>query len=545
MIQILIDNPLLLLFVVAAIGYPIGRIKVYGVSLGVAAVLFAGLAVGALNPELMLPEIIYTLGLVIFVYTVGLSSGPGFFASLQRKGLRDNLLVLGMVLFAAALTIVAAALLSLPPTIAAGMYAGSLTNTPALAAVVDFVGRYAPPESLEQMLAEPVVGYSIAYPMGVVAMIAVVVLVQRLWRVDYAAEAQALPEFAMHRLLQTRTIEVTKPDGVGKTVRDLIEEQNWDVVFTRLCRNGHVSLVGGNVQIQIGDQLNAVGAPDELDRVTGYLGRALEQRLDFDRSVLDYRRMFVSNPEIVSRQLKELDLKGRFGAVVTRIRRGDFELVPRGDTRLELGDSVRVLARRPQFNRLRDVLGDSYRALSEIDILSFSLGVALGLLIGLIPVPLPGGIVFRLGIAGGPLVVALVLGRLGRTGPIVWSLPYGANLTLRQLGLVLFLAGIGTRAGFAFVTTLTQGNGFLIFLAGATITALTALGTLWIGHKLLKIPMGLLVGMLAGLQTQPAVLGFSLEQTRNELPNIGYAEVYPLAMISKILVAQLVLTLLL
>lgn len=545
MVQILIENPLLLLFVVAAIGYPLGKIKIYGVSLGVAAVLFAGLAVGALNPALMLPEIIYTLGLVVFVYTVGLSSGPGFFTSLQRKGLRDNLLVFGMILFAAALTLAAARLLQLTPAVAAGMYAGSLTNTPALAAVVDFVRRYPAAGTLEPILAEPVVGYSIAYPMGVIAVILAIALAQRLWRVDYATEAEALPEFAMHRRLQTRTIEVTRPEAAGKTIRELIEEQNWDVVFTRLRRHGQVSLVGGDVQIRIGDRLNVVGAPVELDRVTEYLGRALERRLDFDRSVLDFRRMFVSNPEVVSRQLKDLNLKGRYGAVVTRIRRGDFELVPRGDTLLELGDNVRVLARRQQFDRVREVLGDSYRALSEIDILSFSLGVALGLLIGLIPVPLPGGIVFRLGIAGGPLVVALVLGRLGRTGPIVWSLPYGANLTLRQFGLVLFLAGIGTRAGFTFVTTITQGNGYLIFLAGAAITTITALCTLWIGHKLLSIPLGLLMGMLAGLQTQPAVLGFSLEQTRNELPNIGYATVYPLAMISKIIVAQLVLTLLL
>lgn len=545
MVQILIDNPLILLFVVAAIGYPLGRVKIYGVSLGVAAVLFAGLAVGALNPNLKVPEIIYTLGLVLFVYTVGLSSGPGFFTSLRRKGLRDNLLVLGMIIFAAALTFTAAVVLQVQPAVAAGMYAGSLTNTPALAAVVDFVRGNVPEALREQMLAEPVVGYSITYPMGVVAVILAIALAQRLWRVDYAAEARALPEFATHRRLQTRTVEVTRPEATRKTISELTTEQNWDVVFARLKRDDRLTLVAGDVRLQVGDRLSVVGASEELDRVTQYLGRTLEQRLDFDRSVLDYRRMFVSNPEVVSRPLKELNIKGRFGAVVTRIRRGDFELVPRGDTLLELGDSVRVLSQRQQLDKVRAVLGDSYRALSEIDILSFSLGVALGLLVGLIPVPLPGGIVFRLGFAGGPLVVALILGRLGRTGPIVWSLPYGANLTLRQFGLVLFLAGIGTRAGYAFVTTLTQGNGFLIFLAGAAVTALTALGTLWIGHKLLGIPLGLLTGMLAGLQTQPAVLGFSLEQTRNELPNIGYATVYPLAMISKILVAQLLLSLLL
>jgi putative transport protein len=190
-------------------------------------------------------------------------------------------------------------------------------------------------------------------------------------------------------------------------------------------------------------------------------------------------------------------------------------------------------------------LGDSYRALSEIDILTFSLGLALELLLGLIPLPLPGGMVIKLGMAGGPLLVAMILGALGRTGSLVWSLPYSANLTLRQIGLILFLAGVGTRSGYAFVTTLGQGSGIFIFLAGAGLTTATALTTLWVGYRLLKIPLSLLIGMLAGLQTQPDVLGFAQEQTGNDLPAIGYATVYPVATISKFILAQLLLTLLL
>lgn len=545
MIQLLIDNPLLLLFVVAAIGYPLGQIKIRGINLGVAAVLFAGLAVGALHPDLKLPEIVYTLGLILFVYTVGLSSGPGFFASLQRQGLRYNLLVVGMILLAAAITAIAHFLLQLQPTITAGVFAGSLTNTPALAGVLEYVKGFAPGAGLDQALAEPVIGYSITYPMGVVAMILSIVLMQRLWRIDYAVEAQQVPEFAMHKRLHTRTVRVTRPEAAGKTIEELFQQHNWGVIFARLRRAGQVMLVRGEMRLQLGDELSVVGPLEELDRVTEYLGEYVDQRLDFDRSEFDYRRMFVSNPELAGRRLRDLNLLRGYGAMVTRVRRGDFELVPRGETVLELGDQVRVLTQRQRLEEVRKVFGDSYRALSEIDVLSFSLGVALGLLVGLVPIPLPGGIVFKLGFAGGPLVVALILGRLGRTGPILWGLPYSANLTLRQVGLVLFLAGIGTRSGHAFVTTLTQGNGALIFLAGVVITSVAALGTLWIGHQVLKIPMGLLTGMLAGLQTQPAVLGFSLEQTRNELPNVGYATVYPMAMIAKILLAQLLLTLLL
>ena len=209
------------------------------------------------------------------------------------------------------------------------------------------------------------------------------------------------------------------------------------------------------------------------------------------------------------------------------------------NTVLELGDRVRIVARRQDMDKIARFMGNSYRALSEIDVLTFSLGIAAGLLVGLIPIPLPGGLVFTLGFAGGPLVVALILGALGRTGPLVWSLPYSANLTLRQIGLIMFLAGVGTRAGYAFVSTFTQGDGIYLFIAGAIITTLTALATLWIGYRLLKIPMSLLIGLLAGLQTQPAVLGFALEQTGNDLPNLGYASMFALAVIVKIIVAQL------
>jgi putative transport protein len=217
------------------------------------------------------------------------------------------------------------------------------------------------------------------------------------------------------------------------------------------------------------------------------------------------------------------------------------EFLPHGDTVLEPGDRVRVVARREHLDAVSTFFGNSYRALSEIDILTFSLGLAVGVLLGLVPIPLPGGVTVRLGLAGGPLVVALVLGAVQRTGPLVWALPYNANLTLRQVGLILFLAGVGTRAGHAFVTTLVQGAGPMLFAAGAAVTCATALGTLWVGYHLLRIPLGLLVGMLAGLQTQPAVLGFALERTRNDLPNVGYAAVYPIATIAKILLAQALL----
>lgn len=542
MTQLLIDNPLLLLFLVAAIGYPLGRVKIKGTSLGVSAVLFVGLAFGALDPNLRLPEIVYVLGLVLFVYTIGLSSGPGFVASFRRKGVRDNLLVLGILCFAAVLTVALHRVFQFRPAVSAGVFAGSLTNTPALAGILDYIKLYAPAASLNQMLNEPVVGYSIAYPLGVIGMILTIVILQRLWQVDYAAEARSLRELgAASEQLDNRTVRVTRPQATGQSIRDLVRQNRWRVVFGRFKHAGRVELATDRTRFEVGDLVSVIGNPQDLECVTAFLGEVSAERLELDRSEFDHRRVFVSNPSVAGKRIRELRLPRNYGAIITRVRRGDMDWLPDGDTRLELGDRVRVLTHRENMAAVSAFFGDSYKALSEIDILAFGLGVALGLILGIIPIPLPGGLTLKLGFAGGPLIVALILGTRVRSGPIVWSLPYSANLTLRQIGLVLFLAGVGTRSGYAFVNTLTQGNGLLIFAAGAIITLTTALATLLIGRLIFRIPMGLLIGMLAGLQTQPAVLGFALEQTGNESPNIGYATVYPLAMIAKILLAQVVM----
>lgn len=545
MIDLLLQNSLLLLFVVAALGYVIGRIKVRGVSLGVSAVLFVGLFFGALNPDLKLPEIIYTLGLVLFVYTIGLSSGRGFFAAFKRKGLRDNALVLGMLIFAAVLAAVAHFALSLSATVTSGLYAGSLTNTPALAAVLEQIKGYAAAAQLDRLLAEPVIGYSVTYPMGVIGLLIAIGVLQRVWKVDYRAEEQRQRDLAgVNRRIFNRTIRVMKADACGHPVHELIRAQGWDVIFGRVRQGRELTLAHGWTKFCPGDLVTVVGAQDDLDRVTQFLGEESTEHLDLDRSELDYRRIIVSNPKVAGHPLRDLNLPQQYGAVVTRVRRGDVEFLPHGDTVLELGDRIRVLTQREHLDTVSSFFGDSYRAVSEIDILSFGLGLALGLIVGLIPIPLPGGSTLRLGFAGGPLIVALILSNVERTGPIVWTLPYNANLTLRQFGLVLFLAGVGTRSGWAFVTTFTQAGGFAIFVAGAVITCATAFTTLIIGYKLLKIPMSIMTGILSGQQTQPAALGFALEQARNELPNIGYATVYPLATIAKIVLAELLLSLL-
>jgi len=543
-IQFLIDNPLFTLFFVAAVGYPLGRIKVRGISLGVAAVLFVGLAVGALDPNLKLPEVIYQLGLVMFVYTIGLSSGPSFFASLRRKGLRYNALIVAMLLLGALLTIGAHVLLNLSPGLTAGMFSGNFTNTPALASALDYLKNFGDKANLDHLLSEPVIGYSVTYPMGIISALLAIGFMQWWFKIDYKEDAKHVPQLEAETNIQNRTIRVTCPEATLTPIGELAQQHHWNVIFGRLQHQNQLSLSNTHDHLCVGDLVSVIGPEEQLDCVTNFLGEVHTKQLDYDRNQIDFRRVFVSNPTVAGHRIQDLNIYQQYGALATRVKRGDSEFLPHEDTVLQLGDRIRVVAPRNQMDNVSHFFGDSYRMLSEIDFLTFSFGLALGLLLGTIPFPLPGGLTLKLGAAGGPLLVAMILGTLGRTGPLVWNLPYSANLTLRQVGFILFLAGVGTRSGYAFVTTFVQGNGLPIFVAGALIVFTVSTLTLWIGYKLLKIPMGMLIGMLAGLQTQPAVLGFTLEQADNDLPNNGYASVYPMAIIVKIVIAQLIVMLL-
>ena len=541
-VDFLVEEPLLLLFIVSGLGYALGNVKVKGISLGVAAVLFVGLGFGALSPEMRLPPVLVDLGLIVFVYTIGLSSGPGFFASFRRKGLRDNAFVFLMILLAALMTVAAAGLFGLRATVASGMFAGSLTNTPALAGILETISRVAPADQLMTLETEVVIGYSVAYPMGVIGLLIAIHTMQRVYRIDYKAEAKGLHQYhVVEQDLYARTALVTNPAAAGVAVSELFRRHRWDVVLSRIKRGDDLTLATGDTVFVLGDEVTLVGTAEEVDRAVAELGEPAGKQLELDRSEYDYRRIFVSNPELAGRSLSELDLPREYGAIVSRVRRGDIDLLAHGDTVLELGDRVRVVARRTDQPRLAALFGDSYKALSEVNLLSLSVGLALGVLIGLIPIPLPGGVVITLGMAGGPLLVGLVLGARRRTRGIVWTIPYSANLTLRQIGLILLLAGIGVRSGYTFLTNFTASGGVQVFFAGAFITTVIAFLTLIIGYKVLKVPFGLLTGMLSALGTQPAALGFGLQQADNELPNLGYAVVFPVATITKVVVAQLLL----
>ncbi len=521
MISLLLANPLLLLFLVAAIGQLLGRIRVAGFSFGVSAVLFVGLFFGAQHPGLKLPEVIYLLGLVLFVYTVGIASGPSFVAAFRQRGLRDNLFVLALLLLGGGLAAGARALFGWSSALTAGVFTGAFTNTPALAGVLETLKARGLSDTA---LAAPVVGYSVTYPVGVIGMLLAIYLLKRVWHI----EPDAPPDALVHR-----SVRVTHP-GVG-TADDSVR-------FGRVQHAGHLGVAAPGVPFVSGDVVSVIGDGEDVRAAALRLGVPAEVALEEGREDLDMRRIFVSRSGVAGRTVGDLHLPERFGAVLTRVRRGDVDLLAHDKTVLELGDRVRVVAPVERLGAVTKLLGDSANRLSEIDMLTFGLGIALGLLLGLLPIPLPGGSTFRLGFAGGPLVVGLILGALGRSGPLVWQLPHGANLTLRQLGLTLFLAGVGTRSGWAFATTFGGTLGLGLFAAGAVLTASVALLTLWAGHRLLHIPFAHLTGLLSGLQTQPAVLGFASQQTRSEAPNVAYASVYPLATVAKIVIAQLLLT---
>jgi len=532
-IQFLEDNPLFLLFLVAGIGYPLGRIKIGGVRLGVAFVLFVGLAIGSLDPRIVIPENIYILGLILFVYTIGLSNGAVFIEAMRRRGLKANLLAFIGMLIAFCVSVGAFFVLGIKTSYASGLLAGATTNTPALAAAIETLESTLSPELFSQMELEPVIAYSLTYPFGVLGTILVISFFQKFWKIR-SEEGKHKP------VIQSVTIHVTLAHPVK--VADLMEKYRWGATFARHKRGTLPdTLVQGNTVLQAGDLINVVGTPEIIHEIVPHLGEISNERIEYDLNRFDRRRIIVSNADIVGQKLSELKFARNYEALVTRVRRGDIDFVPHGDTKLALGDLVIVQAPHDRMDDFASYLGDSYRSVSEIDVLTFGLGVALGLIVGLIPIPLPGGIIIKLGVAGGPLFVSLFLGAIKRTGPINWDLPYGANLTLRQIGLVIFLAGIGTKAGYNFFHSLLQGQGLDIFLVGILLTVLTCVVVLVIGFYWLKFPFGFLAGLVSGLQTNPAVLGFSQDQFGDEQPALGYTTVFPLAMVLKIIFAQLIL----
>jgi putative transport protein len=517
--RVLIEQPLLALFLALALGTLVGAIRIGGISVGPAGALFAGLALSAFLPELAdaVPALLGTLGLTLFAYTIGLAGGPSFFGGLRRAAPTMLAAMVVFVLVAVVAHVLGRAL-GLSPGDVAGTFAGATTNTPGLAAAVEATGD-----------TTPVVGYSIAYPVGVIGVIVAIAVALRRARTRPTPEDRDPPQPADYL-----TVEVTRPDLPA--LGELSGFDDASLVFSRVARDGHEATPDADLVPRPGDLLTVIGPRATVERFASQIGHVAAEDLPLDRHQVDFRRVVLSNPRYAGVTVGELGLD-RFDAIAGFVRRGDVDLVARPDLTVELGDRIRVVGPRERLDEAARELGDSERAVVVADPVGFSLGVLLGLAAGVVPIPLPG-LTLQLGTAAAPLLVGLVLGRAGRTGPVVWQLPYATNQALRQIGALLFLATVGLGAGPDLATALGSTRGLVLLGFGTVLTALVAVSLLAL-TRLLQLGGARSAGTLAGAQNQPALLTFAVDRTDgDDRVNLAYALLFPPTFVTKILAAQ-------
>lgn len=521
-LEFLARQPLVLLFVLFALGSALGVVRVAGVAVGPAAVLFTAIALGSVaaahGVTLAIPETIGTLGLVLFTYTVGVISGPTFFAAL-RTGWAPIVTVTSLLALGAALSAAVGLALGLPVATVAGTFAGALTNTPALAAATERSGD----------AAATTVGYSISYLWGVAGM-----LIATAWTLRHRTAAVSAPS-----TLTNLTVRVERTDR--PRVSEVVERFGGAVVFSRV-RHGETSpilLAEDDERLEHDDLVSIVGPSQAVTRVAMELGHPSSHDIIGNRQDLDSRRITLSNRALAGRTLAELELSERFGAAVSRVRRADQDMVAADDLVLQPGDRLRVVVPTPRMRELARYLGDSERGLSDINPVGLALGLTLGVLLGMLHIPLPGG-GFAIGAAGGTLIMGLVFGRLGRVGPLVTTLSHSAASALSNFGMLAFLTYAGMRAGGSFTSAVTSSLGWRIAVVGAVVTTVVAVTLVIVGRLVHRVDAEKVAGILAGAQTQPAVLAFANERAAfDNRVAIGYALVYPAAMIVKILLAQI------
>ena len=545
MLDLLAENPLLLLFTVIGLGYLMGNINIFGFRLGVAAVLFTGIAFSAIDNRLSLPEHIYVIGLVLFVYAIGLQSGPGFFASFRKRGLRFSLIAGIVLLIGGGASLLIQKILHISAPGAAGLFCGALTNTPALAASVETAKNLStnlPPETRELFVSSPVVTFGLTYPFGVFGVILWLYLSNKYFRKNSSEDISETSEETSKEAIFSQTFKITNPAISGKPVDDVLRPlKETGFVLSRIKKEDKIDIVASSTVLNLNDFVVAVGDRDAMERARLIFGEISHEYLEHGIGGINYRRIFVSNKAVVGKAIKELHLSKRMHAIITRLRRGDVDFIPNQDTILEMGDRIRVVTHRDNMDAVSKYFGDSIKSISETDYLSLSLGIVLGVFLGMIPIPLPNGLTFKLGFAGGPLIAGLILGRLGHTGKVIWDIPFNANLVLRQVGLVFFLAGIGTTAGTGLGAIFKTG-GFGLIFGGVAVTTIVTIVTVAIAYKYLDLPMPAIMGLMSGIQTQPACLAYANQQADNDLPNVWYATVYPASMVAKIILAQIIVS---
>lgn len=513
------SQPILTAFLAIGLGYLVGQISIAGFSMGVGAVLFVGLGIGAFAPKAQIIGPIGLTGLIMFLYGIGILYGRQFFEGMVGVGQKYNLLALVACLTSLAVALGLGDVFDIKIGHTLGLYAGSMTSTASLQAALDVMKNK-----------DPSIGYSIAYPFGVIGPILCIYFMTRMVKPKFPAKAQ---NFHMGEITIGENFSGVRLDALASDYLDELQ-------ITMVRQNGRNVVPTDDTILNAGDAILVVADREEqVALAAGRIGRLDPGRLASDRSDLDYIRVFVGKGNVVGVPLSKLPMPSGVPAHILHVRRYDADLVPTPSLVLEFGDRVGVLTPPNKKEDIRKHFGDTVKATSEFSYVSLGLGMVMGVLLGLVPIPIPGLGIVTLGIGGGPLIVALILGKLRRTGPMLWTIPLPANIVLRNFGLALFLATVGVNSGQPFVRTVSESGLTMLFI-GVAVLLTTVFIVLLVGHYILKIPYDDLVGVASGATGNPAILVYSSKMAPTERPDIGYAMIFPSMTLVKVIAAQIV-----
>ncbi|EJU1470991.1 putative transporter [Escherichia coli] len=535
-----------ILALVAVVGLFIGNVKFRGIGLGIGGVLFGGIIVGhfvsqagmTLSSDML--HVIQEFGLILFVYTIGIQVGPGFFASLRVSGLRLNLFAVLIVIIGGLVTAILHKLFDIPLPVVLGIFSGAVTNTPALGAGQQILSDLGTPmEMVDQMG----MSYAMAYPFGICGILFTMWMLRVIFRVNVETEAQQHESSRTNggALIKTINIRVENPNLHDLAIKDVPILNGDKIICSRLKREETLKVPSPDTIIQLGDLLHLVGQPADLHNAQLVIGQEVDTSLSTKGTDLRVERVVVTNENVLGKRIRDLHFKERYDVVISRLNRAGVELVASGDISLQFGDILNLVGRPSAIDAVANVLGNAQQKLQQVQMLPVFIGIGLGVLLGSIPVFVPGfPAALKLGLAGGPLIMALILGRIGSIGKLYWFMPPSANLALRELGIVLFLSVVGLKSGGDFVNTLVNGEGLSWIGYGALITAVPLITVGILARMLAKMNYLTMCGMLAGSMTDPPALAFAnnLHPTSGAAA-LSYATVYPLVMFLRIITPQL------
>ena len=530
-VQILLGNPLFALFIVICTGLLLGSVKVKGLSLGSSGVLFTGLLCGHLG--FTLPGSVGTIGLVLFVYCVGISAGGRFFGALAREGAVLAKLGIFIVGLGALITWACHHWMKIPADLAVGIFAGALTSTPALAAAT---------EGMADSGSNVIIGYGIAYPFGVIGVVLFVQLMPKLLRQNLDQEAEVYKqENEQYSSVQTALVKVTNPNLHGKKISEVVSASLGAVQISRKLEQDRLVPLEYDDVFEEEQHLFVVGRQKDMELAVGFIGEK-SNRPFFKDVENQQRRLVVTDRSVVGLTMQQLQPLRKHGVMISRVNRLDVMFVPTPDTRIEKRDIFTVVGNPKALDKFEKVIGHRSQAFDETDLLSLSIGISLGVVAGMIPLALPGSAGITLGMAGGPLFVALLLGHFGRVGGLVGHIPRPTRQLLQELGLVFFLANAGVKGGAALVDTLKE-YGPILFFAGVLITLVPMIVTYLLAGKLFKLNNLQSLGGICGGMTSTPALGAITARTDSQLPVVSYATAYPVALIVMTVFAKILISL--